>query len=329
MLRRPIVLCLFLFLAAPAAADTVTLTNGDHITGTVSSLAGGTLTLSTPRGDLKIAWADISELAVTDPLLVTVGAQPAVTVRLLPGGGPGRALLDPGGAVALADIAAMSRAQPRVSITGGANVGFVQTDGNTEVNSLRIDGTTAIRRDANRYTAAVEVNHATDSGTETASNWSSSFNYDRFLTERLFVNGNAIFTSDRFRDLDLRSALGAGIGYDVLTGPRAHLTANAGLGWVDENFDAGLDDRYTAARESAALDVFLVPDRITLFHTHDGYFGVTGDDNLFFKMKNGIRIALVGSLVTTVCHDLDYDHSPAPGRENTDTTFSLTFGYRF
>ena len=49
------------------------------------------------------------------------------------------------------------------------------------------------------------------------------------------------------------------------------------------------------------------------------------DDNLFFKMKNGIRVGLLGGLVTTLSHDLDYDKSPSPGREHTDTTVSLTF----
>ena len=58
-------------------------------------------------------------------------------------------------------------------------------------------------------------------------------------------------------------------------------------------------------------------------------FGVTGDDNLFVKMQNGVRLALVAGFVTTAQLDLDYDRSPAPDRRATDRTFALTFGYRF
>jgi hypothetical protein len=72
-----------------------------------------------------------------------------------------------------------------------------------------------------------------------------------------------------------------------------------------------------------------VPDRVQLFHNHDGYFGVTGDDNLFFRTQNGARVGLAAGFVTTLQLDLDYDKSPAPGRKNTDRTFALTFGYRF
>jgi putative salt-induced outer membrane protein YdiY len=216
-----------------------------------------------------------------------------------------------------------------MTVDGGANAGFLNSGGNTDLNSLHFDADTVIRQRDNRYTANAAVNRTKDRGTLSAQNWTAGGNYDRFLTERLFINGNAIFTNDRFRDLDLRTALGAGVGYQVLNSARARLTANAGLGWVNENFEAGVDDSYSAARESASLDVFIVPDRLQFFHQHDGYFGVTGDDNLFIKMRNGVRLGLMGGLVTTLQHDLDYDKSPAPGRRNTDRTFALTFGYRF
>jgi putative salt-induced outer membrane protein YdiY len=329
-MRRLLLFCAVLLVAAPATADEILLTNGDRFTGTVVSMTANTLTVTTPYGPVKIAWADVANLTITDPILVitTTGTAPA-EVRIAAGDAAGRVTLDPGGPIELAQIVGLARPQPAMIIDGGANAGFVNSGGNTEVNSLRLDGDVTIRAGANRYNAAAAVNRAEDRGVQTAENWNLGFNYDRFLTERLFVNGNAIFTNDRFRDLDLRTALGVGVGYQFLNTARARLTANAGLGWVDENFDAGVDDNYTAARESATFDLFLVPDRIQFFHQHDGYVGVTGDDNLFFRMKNGVRLGLFGGLVTTAQVDLDYDQSPSPGRENTDRTFALTFGYRF
>jgi putative salt-induced outer membrane protein YdiY len=323
------ILLVFLCTAAPAAADELRLANGDRLTGTVVSLAGGTLTFATAHGDLRIPWASVTALAIDDPILATIGTAEPVSVRIGISPTAGSVAVQPGGTVLLSSLAGLARPQPAVTVDGGANAGFVNADGNTEVNSLRLDGDLVVRQLQNRYSASAAVNRAQDRGTETARNWNTAFNYDRFLNDRLFVNGNAILTNDRFRDLDLRTALGAGVGYQVLKGARAALTANAGLGWVDENFEAGIDDRYTAARESAALQIFAVPDRVTFFHQHDGYFGVTGEDNLFVKMRNGVRIGLVGGLVTTVQHDLDYDRSPSPGRKTTDRTFALTFGYRF
>ncbi len=268
-------------------------------------------------------------LVIDDPIIVTVGTAAPVEVRIAAGDAAGRVTLNPGGPVALTQIVALVRPMPAVTVDGGANAGIISTGGNTEVNSLRLDADVTVRQRDNRYTAAAAVNRADDRDVDTAQNWNAAFNYDRFLTERLFVNGNAIFTNDLFRDLDLRTALGVGLGYQVLNTALVRLTANAGLGWVNENFDAGVDDSYTAARESATLDIFILPDRVQFFHQHDGYFGLTGEDNLFVRMTNGVRLGLVGGLVTTVQHDLDYDRSPSPGRKNTDKTFALTFGYRF
>jgi putative salt-induced outer membrane protein YdiY len=284
--------------ATPARADEVTLENGDRFTGTVISLAGAVLTLATPYGNVRIPWPEVTRVAIEDPMLAT-----------------------------LAEL--LARPQPPVTIDGGANAGIVTTAGNTEVNNLRLDGDVAARAGVNRYSASAVVTRAEDRAVETARNWTTAFKYDRFVSARMFLNGNAILTSDRFRDLDLRTALGAGVGYQPVTTPRVTLTADAGLGWVDENLESAPDDGYTALRESVSFDAFAVPDRIQIFHLHDGYFGVTGDDNLFVRMQNGIRMSLAAGFVATLRHDVDYDRSPAIGRRNTDRTLALTLGYRF
>jgi putative salt-induced outer membrane protein YdiY len=320
-LRSIVGLVIFLVAAVrPAAADEVRLANGDRLTGAVVSLADGTLTFKTPHGDLKLPWAEVTALRIDQPLLVRTTAAPAqlMTLDSTAGTGP-----------ALSDIVEIAAPAPAVIWSGGANAGLLKTGGNTDISSLRLDGEVTARARADRYAASGVVNRAQDDGGETAENWTTSLTYNRFLNERLFVDASTIFTSDRFRDLDLRTALGAGIGYQVWEHPKASLSLNAGVGWVHENFDAADDDSYTALRESAKLDVFFADKRLQAFHHHDGYFGVTGDDNLFFRTQNGLRLALTAGLVGAIQLDVDYDRSPAPGRLNTDRSFALTLGYRF
>lgn len=299
----------------PCVADEVQLKNGDRLTGTVVSLDAGKLTFKTAHGDLGIAWPEVTALTVDEPVLVTTADGTPATPR--------------SGTIDIASTTMLARPEPPLSWTGGANAGLLQTSGNTDVNSLRLDADVSARAGANRYSVAADVNRAEDTGRETARNWSVSGDYDRFLNRRLYINANTIFTNDPFRDLDLRTALGAALGYQLLDTAMTKLSVEGGLGWVDENFEAAPDDSYTAIRESAKLDVLLVTDRVTLFHEHNGYLGITGEDNLFVKMKNGLRLGLMAGLVTTLQLDLDYDRSPAPGRRNTDRAFALTFGYRF
>ena len=314
--------------AQPAAADEVRLMNGDRITGRVESLADGTLVFSTPLGELRIPWPQVVTLVVEEPLEVVIAGADPVLVTIDAAGDDGAAALEPGGPTLLADITALARPQP-VTLDGSANAGFVSSGGNSDINTVHVDGDLVARTGEHRYTVSAVLNRAEDKDVESARNWSTSLKYDRFVTSRLFVNANAIFTSDRFRDLDLRTALGAGLGYQALQTAVVTLTADAGLGWVDENLEAGQGNRYAALRESAALTIAAIPQLVELFHRHDGYFGVTDRDDLFIRMQNGVRVTLVAGFVTTLRLDLDYDRSPSPGRRDTDKTFSLTLGYRF
>lgn len=300
---------------APCVADEVQVKSVDRYTGTLVKLDAGTLVFKTAFGELKIPWSEVTGLTVDDAIVVQTADGQSTTMK--------------GGAVDIGSVTAISRPEPPIMWSGAANAGFLATGGNTDINSLRLDGELVARTRANRLTFNALVNRAEDAGRTTARNWTFSARYDRFISPRLYINGSGIFTNDEFRDLDLRTALGAALGYQVFDLPLVKLSAEGGLGWVDENFAALPDDSYTALRESASLDVFVVADRVVLFHRHDGYYGVTGDDNLFIKMQNGVRLGLVGGLVTTAQLDIDYDRSPAPGRRQTDRTFALTFGYRF
>jgi putative salt-induced outer membrane protein YdiY len=330
MIRLATLVCaLTLVTALPARADEVRLKNGDRITGVMVSMAGGTLLFKAPGGDLTIPWSDVTSLSVDSAVFVTVATNPPILTAIEAGSAPGNANLQPGGPVDLADIVAITLRRPGWVVTGGAGAGVVQTSGNTQVNNVRVAGDFMAKGAANRYTASAAATNGSDHGVETARNWSATGKYDRFLTSRLYANANAVFTNDRFRDLDLRTALGAGLGLQLIDTARVKLTGGGGVGWVNENFRSIPDDSYQAAYESAGLQIELVPRLAQLFHSHDGYFQISRGDKMFIRSQQGIRFSIAAGFVTTIEEDVDYDRHPSPGRAQQDRTFSLTLGYRF
>jgi putative salt-induced outer membrane protein YdiY len=312
-----------------ARADEIWLADGNRHSGTVSELDGGTLVFVSTYGTLRIPWDQVVRLAIDEPLAVQVANTEATTAMLADTGADGTTALVPGGPVALADIVALTRPVPDWMHDGGVNAGFLSSTGNTSAHSLRLDGELVTRGARDRVTTRAVFNRATDHGVATAENWTASGRYDRFVSERLYLDASAILNGDAFRDLDLRTALGLGVGYDVLTGGRARLSLEGGYGLVDERFDGSPDDRYGALRESTGAELDIAGRRLVAFHQHDGYFGVSGTDNLFVNTLTGLRAGLVGGLVATLQYDFDYDRSPAPDRGTTDRSLSLTFGYRF
>jgi putative salt-induced outer membrane protein YdiY len=298
-----------------AWADEVQIRNGDRLTGTAVALSGGKLSFKTSYGEVVVPWNEVTALRLDKPMLVTTT-----------GGEPRQSTLD---GIALADVVALATEQPAIVVSGGASAGWLAAGGNTHVNSIHADGQVVARRKSDRFTTGGVINRADDDGRQTARNATGSFNYDRFFDQRLFANSNLIITNDTFRGLDLRMALGAGLGYEAWKSARSTLSVEGGLGYVRENLADAPTTSYAAAREAIRLIAQVVDKQVQVFHNHDGYFGVTGDDNLFFRMQNGLRFALVAGLVSTLQLDVDYDRSPAPGRKTTDRTTSLTFGYRF
>ena len=318
-----------LLAAVPARADQIILQNGDRITGTLISLANGTLTFQSNGATFKIAWPDVVSVAVDEDVYVTVAGNAPILTTFEAADSNGRITLMPGGPVLLDDIVAIRTNNSEKVITGGGGVGFVQTTGNTEINNTRVGADLTIKSGPNRYSASGSQTHARDRGVETARNWSVTGKYDRFIWSRLFATANAVLTNDRFRDIDLRTAYGAGLGLQLIDRARVKLSGSGGVGEVRENFISIPDDSYQAAYESGALTLVLRPGLAELFHSHDGYFQISQGDKKFFRTQNGIRFGLGAGFVATLQHDLDFDRRPSPGRLQTDKTISFTLGYRF
>jgi putative salt-induced outer membrane protein YdiY len=329
--RACMLACLIVILdGSISRADDVQLANGDRISGRIVSLLNSVLLLQTAHGELRISWPLITGVMVVDPIFVTVITRAPAAVTISPGGADGRVILSPGGVVPIKDILAMSRPKPPLlSLDGRLNAGIIASGGNTSANSLRFGGEMVGRMAANRFTGGASFNRGREHDVETAHNWTTSFRYDRFVTRRLFIDGNTILSADRLRDLDLRTAVGTGLGYQVVDRRRLQITMDGGVGYVRERSRVGPDDRYTAAQESGKVDFFVNGNRFQLFHRHEGYFGLAGDDNRFVKTQNGVRVPIRRGIITTAQLDVDYDPTPVPGGQSIDRTFALNFGYQF
>jgi len=323
-----------------ARADEVGLANGDRYSGMVLSLASGMLAFDTGHGRVDLPWPGVSALTVDMPIVVTADGASKQTVARLEST-DGWVVLADGTPVPLSALRTLARPQSPFRVSGGASAGVLATGGNTAVNSIRVDADVVARLYENRYTARSTVNRSKDSGVETARDASAEFRYDRFFTRTVFANGSALFTSDKFRDLDLRSNLGVGIGVQLADDTRAKVQIEGGYGYVSERYASSLepDRNYSALREATNMELYFVTKRVVVFHRSDNFLsfsdstqtqlGTTAVRNINVQMHNGVRIGLGLGLVMTLQFDFDYVRSPAAGRKTTDRRAGLTFGYRF
>jgi len=334
MRRAPVhVLILWCAIAgAPSAsADEVWLLSGNTLSGTAQTLESGTLTFRTPYADAKVPWREVAGLETARNVRVTVRQRGSHVGRLRPGPVGSLRLDTLAGAsldVALSDVVMIVRAPSGVITTGRAQTGFVVSSGTSDLSSLQFTGEMAWRTPVQRTAAEIGINRSSSRGLETARNMTATFRHQEFLGEHVYANMNAIFTNDGFRDLTLRTAPGAGIGYQFLRYGVTTLSFDGGIGYVDERRNVLPDRSYWAARESAKFETFILPKRLQFFHQHDGYFGLANDESWFVRTRSGLRVNVASGIIMTGELGVNYDRQATPRRNRIERTFAITMGYQ-
>ena len=326
-------LCVF-SLWLPASADEVYLTNGDRISGTVVSKTGDTLTMKTDfAGEIKIAWDKVISVSTVAPVVVQLD-DATVLKGTLNRSGEGSVSIQGSELVQaeqipVARVALINPPVPEngVKLSGRANAGFYIAKGNTDKEAYHGDIESVSRTKQNRFTAGAIYNQAKDNDIESENNAAAYLKYDHFLTEKWYTYANTLLFKDDFADLNLRTTLGLGAGYQFFESERTNLSLEGGLSYVNEDFEQAEDDSYPAARWSLNYDHFLYPKRLQFFHFHEGLLGLQDTSDIIIFTRTGLRASLIESFIATAEVDVDWDNTPSPGNDRVDTRYLFNLGY--
>lgn len=327
-----------LFLINPAGADELRLKNGDRISGKLVAMEEGTLIFKTSyAGKMSIKWEAISTMSTEAPIRVVLSDETALN-GITQSAEAGKMKMKMGKIVEtvsfdLMEVRAINPkpavTEPAVKTKGHVNIGLTSTRGNSDTGTQHLDGEFVARSSKNRFTIGAELNRAEDDGEKTVNNAFGSLKYDHFLTQKWYLYSSASFEKDEFKDLDLRTTLGLGAGYQFLETPITNLSLEAGLTYVNEDYDTGEDDGFPSARWALNFDRYFAKKVIQFFHFHEGFVGFEDTDDTIIRSKTGLRLPIYKKLAATAQYNLDWDKSPKPGREKTDHMYVLTLGYQW
>jgi putative salt-induced outer membrane protein YdiY len=323
--------------AAPnaAAADVVRLVNGDRLTGEVVRLEKSELVLKTVyAGDIRVKWEEVACVTSDHDLTFLLKTGEVLTGRpSCPEGGKMQIVGERPGTLrelSLADLEAVNLSPPppvayKARITAGGST----TDGNTNTTAFNSSADFEARSEHNRFTVRGKANYGESDGSTTENNALGSLKYDHFLTKKLYAYAQSLFEYDKLQDLNLRTTLSVGPGYQILDTDRAQLFAEAGLSYVNEDFENEEDNSYAAARWSLGLEVAVVPKRVKFFHRNEGYWSLKDADSYLIRTEQGLRFALVDNFFANLEYDYMYNNEPAPGTKSSDTAFIFGLGYEY
>jgi putative salt-induced outer membrane protein YdiY len=255
---RGIVLSLLLCsVSAPVKADQVALNNGDRLTGEIVKSDGKTLTLKTESaGTVEIKWSAIKAMSSEKPVYVETTSTKKTYSGIIGSQDDSLVVTSPTNQTAMvtkSDVAALRSAEEQQAYekaqhpgllegwTGGANIGFGLTAGNSQTENLGLAFNAArkgLRDKLSLYTTSVySTNNAPGASPSTTANTiQGGARYDHDLTTRVFAFVGADFMADALQGLNLRSVFGGGLGYHVIKNENTTLDLLGGANYTRENY---------------------------------------------------------------------------------------------
>lgn len=319
--------------ASGAWADQVVLKNGDRLSGEVLRMSAGKLVLKTGyAGEISIKWSEVASLATEKPLKVTLPGE-----KIIEGAasraGQGKALLGSGSGqseVVLSQVQGINLEDKNtLKIKGQVNLGMDIREGNTNKDHYDIDGRIRFRRGLNRFTVGVESHKEENKGKDTVDNGLASVEYNRFISPQWYAFGNLMASQDKFKDINLRTAAGGGMGYQVWQTPVTELSIKLGPNYIYEEAEDRGERDWFAARWALDFDYWLFDKYFQIFHYHEIFARVDDADQFFFNTRTGLRAPIRGGLVATVQYNYDWDNDPEPGKDEMDSRLLFKLGYHW
>jgi hypothetical protein len=248
--------CGFATLGSSASADTVSLKNGDHVTGIVTSADAKTITLKTDfAGAININWSSIQEITSDYMLYVLTPDKQMVSGPITVEGTDMVVHTKANGAmhVPLASLSVVRSPEAEAAYEkslhppftadwkGAVNAGLALARGNSETTNLNL-GFEAARKTLNDQitlssSTIYSSNDAPVGGGVTANEILGAGRYDRnFDRGALFGFVSGDFTHNALQGLNLQSIYTGGLGWHAIHSPATTLDVLSGINYTRASY---------------------------------------------------------------------------------------------
>jgi putative salt-induced outer membrane protein YdiY len=212
---------------------------------------------------------------------------------------------------------------------GSVTFGATSASGNTDRFTAALGANAVNRREKDRRTFDLLWNYAEEEGTITQRRTYASGKYDYFVDKKLYYLGQASLENDMNAKLDLRAIAGAGAGYQFREDDIWKLAGEAGLSYVDENYDGSSDDaEFIAARLAYKAD--WTPNKAwAVGQATQLYPSLEDNDDITARVDTHAKVTLTEKMFAQLQWIYSWDNTPATGAERVDNLFLLMIGWTF
>lgn len=338
--NSPLLRCALLFISlvlpmAPALADRIHLSDGESLAGSLKAISEGEVVWQNDiLGELKIDQHHVEMIETGQRYDLQVTGEELENCWMYQQQDRQHLHCDQG-VQTLSDwklvIAAgetLTEPPPLLTQRGSVVVAAEDSSGNNDITKYNVDARTELRYIESRHTLALRYQEESADSQTTRNMWRTSYQYDQFLTEQWFATGNAFYEEDEFRELDQRSSVGMGMGYQFLETQYINLLGKGTLNYVDERFTTGVE-RTTPAFLWNLDFAWRFNDRgMELFHRHAMLQAFDSGDDFEINTTTGFKYPINGSFSSVIQLEYDYDNLPAEDAvDKRDRKWSIGLNY--
>ena len=321
-----------------AMADTLHFNNGDIVSGKITKITQKTVTFKPVFGDkeFSIPQADLKSFNTTEAITVETTNNTIIS-GLLSSDAKGfhiqNELIDAPKTIALSNLkeaytgSAKDRHGLKTSgfVRGGLNV----TSGNSDTKNYDLSARFVGETGKSRITLNTEYGFSKDENATTRDRTLGGIKYDYFVADHIYTFANADFERDKFQDLNLRTALGAGLGYQFYKQDDLNLSIETGPNFVNEDYEiSSRDNDYAALRWALNYDQ-KITDTLSVYHNHRIIQSLKTSEDVVANARTGFNVPIFDSVQAGFEWRLDWNNNPISGNDSVDQAYVANLGYFF
>ena len=190
-------------------------------------------------------------------------------------------------------------------------------------------GAAAVRRSENdRFLLNVLYNTAENNGEKTVDNIYGQLKYDYFINPKWYLYLNIDMLSDEFSDINLRTSVGPGVGYQIWEGDDRSLNLEAGVSYTNQDLDEGEDSDWVSARLGLNF-LYKLFDGVVFTEQFVIYPNLEDTGEYTLRNDAALLTEIGANWALNFSNIWQRDSNPAPGVKQDDLTWILGVQYTF
>ena len=201
-----------------------------------------------------------------------------------------------------------------------AELGYVNSKGNTNTESFAVDSNVNKSWDKHTLSFALDAEYASDNGTDTKNKYLAELEYDYKLCGRLSFDYLTGYKYDEFSGYDYSVYTGPGLKYDAITTDKHNLVLRSNILYARDKIKETNKTNDYASFRAKGLYSWQMLENLKFEETLTYRTEVEKLNNSFIYSKTAFISKLNSMFSVSLSYKVDYVNLPETGKKHSDRT---------